>query len=364
MRVSRLLTITLATLAVAGAAASQGLRGEQPANRREAYQAQARTLNTEVDELRRQLVRLSAAQSVDESAALRQRARLERLHKQELALKADIGANRSRLSRLLGALQLYQRDPPPPLFVHARSARNAARAAVIMKTVTPELQRRGRAMAARAEAIRKVRRQVAAASETLFLTESELADRRSEIERLIAQKSGLERRLLGDTRQAEAAARELAAQAASLGDFVDDLAALQRSPRTLTSITLSPPVQGSVVRRFGQRESAGRSEGLTWRTNASAQVLAPTDAVVEYVGPLQGYGLVVILRPGAPYHVVLAGLEEAASGAGRNVVAGEPIGRMARGAPELYLEVRRGGEPVDPARWLQGSSQPARNGRS
>jgi septal ring factor EnvC (AmiA/AmiB activator) len=93
-------------------------------------------------------------------------------------------------------------------------------------------------------------------------------------------------------------------------------------------------------------------------------VLAPTDATVEYVGPLKGYGLVVILRPGAPYHVVLAGLDEAASGAGRTVAAGEPIGRMAQGPSDLYLEVRRNGEPVDPARWLQRSSQPRRGERS
>ena len=364
MRVFPPLIAVLAVLAVAPAPASgQNLRGEQAASRRDAYRVQARTLGQEVAELRAQLVRLGAAQSVDERQALRQRARLERLHRQEMALKEDIGANRSRLSRLLGALQLYQRDPPPPLFVHARSARNAARAAVLMKAVTPELNRRGRALSERAEAIRKVRRQVAAASEVLFLTESELADRRGEIETLIAQKSSLERRLLGDAAQAEAAARELAAQANSLGDLVNDLGALQRAPQVRT-ISLLPPVQGRLVRRFGQRFGAGRAEGVSWRTGGSAQVLAPTDARVEYVGPLKGYGLVVILRPGEPYHVVLAGLDEAASGAGRSVAAGEPIGRMAQGTPELYLEIRRGGEPVDPARWLQGVSQPARSGRS
>ena len=354
-----------AALVLAAAPASgQALRGEQPNARRDLHRAQAQVLGREVDDLRRRLVQLGGAQSVDEGEALRQRARLERLQRQEEALKQDIGANRSRLSRLLGALQLYQRDPPPPLFVHARSARNAARAAVLMKVVTPELNRRGRSLSARAEAIRKVRRQVAEASELLFLTESELADRRAEIETLIAQKSSLERRLLGDAREAEAAANEIAARASSLGDLVTDLSALDRSPRPAAAMTLAPPVQGRLLRTFGQPAGAGRTEGVVWRTGRAAQVLAPTDARVEYVGPLKGYGLVVILSPGGPYHVVLAGLDEAASGVGRNVVAGEPIGRMANGAPELYLEVRRGGEPVDPAQWLQGVSQPVRRGRS
>ena len=364
MRVLPPVLAVLTLLALAPAATGQSLRGEQAGNRRDLHRAQAEALSREVEDLRRQLVQLGGAQSVDEGQALRQRARLERLQRQELALKEDIGANRSRLARLLGALQLYQRDPPPPLFVHARSARNAARAAVLMKAVTPELNRRGRELSARADTIRRVRRQVAAASELLFLTESELADRRAEIERLIAQKSNLERRLTGDAGEAEAAARELAAQANSLGDLVSDLAALDRAPRPAVNMSLRPPVQGRLVGRFGQPAAAGRAEGLTWRTNSSAQVLAPADARVEYVGPLKGYGLVVILSPGEPYHVVLAGLDEAASGAGRSVVAGEPIGRMANRTPELYLEVRRGGEPVDPARWLQGVSQPARGGRS
>jgi septal ring factor EnvC (AmiA/AmiB activator) len=117
-----------------------------------------------------------------------------------------------------------------------------------------------------------------------------------------------------------------------------------------------------LVRRFGDRAGRAQIKGVAWRTQASAQVLAPVDAKVEYVGPLKGYGLIVILTPGEPYHVVLAGLDQAASGAGRRVAAGEPIGRMVAGGSELYLEVRRAGEPVDPAQWL--ASQPQRRGRS
>jgi septal ring factor EnvC (AmiA/AmiB activator) len=128
-------------------------------------------------------------------------------------------------------------------------------------------------------------------------------------------------------------------------------------------LTLRPPVQGALVRRFGQRRegAATRAAGLSWSAAGSAEVLAPTGARVEYVGPLKGYGLVVILTPSERFHLVLAGLDQAAAGAGRTVLAGEPIGRMAPGAPsELYLEVREGGEPVDPARWL-AATVPARN---
>ncbi len=125
---------------------------------------------------------------------------------------------------------------------------------------------------------------------------------------------------------------------------------------------LVQPVQGQMAARFGQVRGQTPIRGVVWRTQGSAKVLAPTDARVEYVGPLKGYGLIVILRPEEGTHVVLSGLDQAASGAGRRVAAGEPIGRMAGGGSELYLEVRREGAPVDPARWLAAPLR--RSGRS
>jgi septal ring factor EnvC (AmiA/AmiB activator) len=352
-----LLLLLAAALTAPAAASSQGLRGEQAIVKPD-YRGEAGRLRREIEELQRELVGLGVAQFEDEGEAVGQRQGLVRLNTREARLQAEIAANRTQLTRLLGALQLYQRDPPPPLFVHAGSARDAARAAVLMKTVAPELERRGEALAEQADAMRKVRRDVALASETLILTESELEERRADIERLIARKSQLERRLLADADAADRTARQLAAQAGSLGELVQDLADYNQPLRQSGVLAFMQPVQGQLVGRFGEKSGALKAEGLTWRTAGAAQVLAPADARVEYVGPLKGYGLVVILRPSDAYHVVLAGLDQAASGAGRSVAAGEPIGRMANesDAPrELYFEVRRNGEPVDPARWLQAS---------
>jgi septal ring factor EnvC (AmiA/AmiB activator) len=91
-------------------------------------------------------------------------------------------------------------------------------------------------------------------------------------------------------------------------------------------------------------------------------VLSPADGRVDYAGPLKGWGVVLILRLTGGYHLVLAGLGSSNARVGTAVAAGEPIGRMqtAPGAgkdkdqatSELYLEVRKGETPVDPARWL------------
>jgi septal ring factor EnvC (AmiA/AmiB activator) len=68
-----------------------------------------------------------------------------------------------------------------------------------------------------------------------------------------------------------------------------------------------------------------------------------------------GWGVILIIRTRAGYHVVLGGLDQATIPAGRSITAGQPVGRMATsegGGPELYLELRRGGAPIDPVRWL------------
>ena len=66
-------------------------------------------------------------------------------------------------------------------------------------------------------------------------------------------------------------------------------------------------------------------------------------------------GLMMILDVGGDVLVIVSGLDALYPQAGQWVLAGEPIGRMAdrkTPSPELYLEVRHKGEPIDPEKWL------------
>jgi septal ring factor EnvC (AmiA/AmiB activator) len=194
---------------------------------------------------------------------------------------------REDLVRLLGALALFRRDPPPALLTPSRSIRDAVRGQILARALIPQLQARVRAL-----------------------------DR------------------------AAVAPADLSAR-----------------PPPAFRLSLTAPVAAPLVARFGQAAAAGGpDEGLTWACQRGAPVRAPLDAVVDYAGPLKGYGIVLILRAGGAYHLVLAGLGSTQAVAGRPVAAGQIVGRMARDAgraPELYLEVRRGAEPVDPARFLE-----------
>jgi len=304
----------------------------------------------EIQDLRTELDRLDHARIAAGTDVDAKRARLESLNARENAILANLGSNRQRLSLLLSALQLFRRDPPPALLVAPADARDAVRAAILIRAMTPELQRRAEAYGRQAVAVGTLRREAAAASAELFTAESVVADRKGEIERLIIEKTRLERAF---AQEALTQQNELS----TLGALTDGLGRIEPSG----PLVLRQPTPGDVVRRFGQDMPAGgKSPGLTLRTEKGASVNAPTAGIVEYAGALNGWGAVLILRTQGAYHVVLGGLDQITASPGQSVAAGAPIGKMpdhVSSEPELYLEVRENGVPADPERWLKQESR-------
>jgi septal ring factor EnvC (AmiA/AmiB activator) len=205
----------------------------------------------------------------------------------------------------------FRRDPPPALLVNPRDAVDAARAAILVKAITPELRRRARVYAVQAGEIARQRRLAAVASEALFTRDSQKADLHP---------------------VAPGAAAEL-------------------RPALLA------PLPGPVIHHFGDALSGGgKADGLTILAAPKAGVRAPDTGIVQYVGPVKGWGVILILRLAGGYHLVLAGLDRADVAVGQSVAAGSAVGSMPDGRqtpPELYLEVREHGAPVNPARWLK-----------
>ena len=247
---------------------------------------------------------------------------LARLNIRETELTAEQAHNMSQLARLLSVVEQLRRDPPPALLVSPQDARDAARAAILVRAMTPELQQRARVYAREAGEMVRQRRLAAVASEAVFMSESEQAD---------------------------------------VAPAPAETAPALHRPRAFTGPLVHPdhllaPVSGQLVRRFGQpAPGGGRSNGLSYAALRGARVASPAAGVVQYVGPVKGWGVILILRLTGGYHLVLAGLSEASVGVGQSVAPGQPVGWMPDGrqtSSELYLEVRDQSAPVDPAGWL------------
>ena len=386
LRVSALLTVIFVLTAgvVVGAAPSREdlarIEARAKARQRdlETLRTQATEARRDVNSLRSQLIQLASEQNRSEQTASDSRAKLVQLNLRESELANSLGKNQNQLSRLLAALQLYGRNPPPALLVHPSNAKDAVRAAILMRAVTPELHNRAKGFSAEVQEIARVRRETAAASEALFTAESDIADRRGKIEALLQEKAALEQAVTADAQLASEDLKKLAARAKSLRELLQGLPR-QASPSAkgepqgpsagpeIRNSRFINPSAGTLIRRYGQTAprtgaaGGGRSEGWTWRTDKGASVRAPIQGTVEYAGPLKGWGMVLILRLGGGYHLVLAGMDQTTAEAGRTLSAGEPVGRMSdqdRPTPELYMEIRRDGSPVDPARWLASLRAP------
>ncbi len=252
--------------------------------------------------------------------------RLARLNVEETELSVEQAHNMSQLSRLLSVLEELKRDPPPALLVSPKDAKDAVRAAILVKAMTPGLQARANGYAHEAGEMMRQRRLAAVESETLFTNDSARAD-------------------------------------------ANPLPVLRgpQAPPGLPEAAMTPPqslsipTPGPIVRRFGQAlASGGRSNGVTFAAAGGARVASPGPGYVQYVGPVKGWGVILILRLAGGYHLVLAGLDKTSVSVGQSVAAGEAVGSMpdsrqsdgGKTSRELYLEVRDQGAPVDPGRWL------------
>ncbi|MSP01176.1 MAG: hypothetical protein EXR07_09040 [Acetobacteraceae bacterium] len=128
---------------------------------------------------------------------------------------------------------------------------------------------------------------------------------------------------------------------------------------------LTMPVAGSLLRGWGDPEDGEPATGQSWQTEPGAQVVAPCGGTIAFAEPFRGYGLLVIIDCGGGYHAVLSGMDQIAVAPGRPIHSGDSIGTMraavetagsdpaAVGPPVLYLELRKGGRPVNPAPWVR-----------
>lgn len=319
--------------------------------------------------------------------------RLAGLGVQQDALRASLAERRGVLAEVLGALQRMGLNPPPAILVRPEDALASVRSSILLAAVVPELRGETEVLIADLRELQRLADGIAAERERLASTVANQAEEQRRLSLLLDEKRRLqaesEDRLAGE----QARAAELAAEAGSLAELIEalegeiEIAAIEqerraeaenralsasRTPLTVASLAFSAmkgrvdlPVAGRLERRFGEADgSGGTLQGDMLATHSAAIVTAPVDGSVLYAGPFRSYGQLLILNAGEGYHVVLAGMGRISVSPGQAVLAGEPVGLMgesrvasavalagASTGPELYVEFRKEGKPVDPAPW-------------
>lgn len=325
--------------------------------RRASAEADRRRLETEARAAERELKTLAAARESAEAqrrAAATEVTTLERLATQLTAEERRAEERRARAGAALEAtlITLSLPEPDAPQIVAAVAGRELARRATISAIVA------GRAREERAD--------LAARRAELAVAQARLDSAGAALEAALLQQQARRALLNAEAVSAGRRVTALAEQARSLRALVARAtrprSAVAATPQSASLKTRGAPsgaglarlVAGSeIARRFGARGA----EGVTLRTASGARVLAPSAAKVAWAGPFRSYGSVLILDPGGDVAIVLTGMGSVLVREGQIVQPGRAIAEMpldATAAPELYVEVRRNGDPVDPVPWLNG----------
>ena len=320
-----------------------------------------------------------------EEAAYAAEEQLMLLADESQTASATLVSDQGAMEDLLAALMTFGSRRPPALAASPDDVSGAVRAAILMSDTAPALKARAADLRQRLAAINDIAAATRAQQDYLVSATGALDARRAEIAALAEEKRRAQANLDAETIAARATASRLASEAEDLRGLLDSLAraapvkpslkpAVKPPAKPATSLPAKPPakpsttsavkpasgaplnlVVGTPLRRFGRTIGGEKQEGLTLSARAGATVIAPLDARVQFSGPFRTYGQMAILDVGNDVLVVVSGLETLYPEAGQWVLAGEPIGRMAdrkSPSPELYLEVRRKGQPVDPETWL------------
>lgn len=324
--------------------------------------------------------------------------RLETLKQQEAGIRSSLAARRGVLAEVLGALQRMGLNPPPAILVRPEDALASVRSAILLGAVVPELRGETEILAADLSELSRVAASIEAERTRLVATVGEQLAEKQRLSLLLAEKQRLqsERETALDAEQKRS--EELAAKAKSLKGLIASLEAearaaearkqaeaekarrdaelaalavpernrlVESAPFSALARQIALPVAGWFKRRFGGDDSnGGVMLGDMVATQSGAIVTAPSDGSVLYAGPFRSYGQLLILNAGDGYHVVLAGMSRITVALGQSVLAGEPVGVMGEArvasasgsadgntGPELYIEFRKDGKPVDPAPW-------------
>lgn len=118
------------------------------------------------------------------------------------------------------------------------------------------------------------------------------------------------------------------------------------------------PAAGPISRRFGDDRAGGRMrwQGMLIDADNGSEVRAVSHGRVAYADWLQHYGLVLILDHGDGWLSLYGHNQALYQEVGDWVAPGDVIATVGdsggRDRSGLYFEIRNGGEPVNPARWL------------
>ncbi|MBO7333120.1 MAG: peptidoglycan DD-metalloendopeptidase family protein [Alphaproteobacteria bacterium] len=340
------------------------------------FEKQAKSVASEVADVQKQMVKAGAEVQNFEEVVSDLEGNLKELEKQQKEVESRLDLRQEQLIRFLSGLQKMAINPPEKAFFYVGNPVDNLRSALLLKEIGGPLQAKTERLRNDLTMLATLQAATKAQATQMKVASIRLEENRQSMEKLLKQKSVLQKHFETQSAEAKKRADSLGKQAKDIRDLLSKLEeerkrkreeeqlagiARQEKPsfwkkeKTLETDMgkLSLPAKGRIIQTYGQETEGGlQAKGLTIETRSGAQVTTPSDGVVLFAGPFKGYGNLIIVEHAGGYHSLLAGLDEMYPSVGQNVLSQEPIGKMAgKTAPKLYVELRKDGHPVNPEKW-------------
>ncbi len=221
-------------------------------------------------------------------------------------------------------------------------------------------------------------------------TKTRLESRKRELDRLKAEtdrerlslnqirveRANLLKKIRSDAKSNEQAAAELERASRRIQGLIGELekrrlAAERGAPGTGPPLLgdfgrnrgrLPWPVNGRVARPFGSQVNPRFgtktfNSGVDIAASFGTPITAVAKGRIEYVNWLEGYGKCAIINHGGGFYTLYANASEILVSVGRDVAAGEIIGRVgdtgSTMGTALHFEIRKGREALNPLEWFR-----------
>jgi septal ring factor EnvC (AmiA/AmiB activator) len=293
------------------------------------------------------------------------RTRRGQIEAQSRARERDLGTERDALAGQMRAAYLIGRDEPLKLLLNQRDPARAGRMFAYY----------GYFGRARAGQIARIREHIASLAQLQVQLEAEEQryaaleqDQKRELDALESARSergAVLAKVQQESRSRVASLERLRKEQAALERLLRELRrAIQRFPSDSRDPfarlrgKLTWPVAGRVVARYGETRAGGlKWEGVLLSAERGAAVRSIYHGRVIYADWLAGLGLLVIVDHGGGYMSLYGHNDALFRKVGERVTAGDSIAAVGdsggRPRPELYFEIRRNAQPLDPRPWFQ-----------
>jgi len=302
--------------------------------------------------------------------------------RQSAALDRRLAQRRQPLVRLTAALQTMARRPLVLSALQPGSLSDVVHTRAVLASAVPVVRQRTAGLRAELERAQALEHERRAALTDWRDAEAALGARRSQLVALASRERAAALRASGGANREEERALALSEEARDLDALVgklDEAGSLRQrlaalpgpvlrtaqpgavsqpvqapAPAPLATATAPPdryqlPVTGRVVSGFGAESVAGaRTSGVSIAPRPAALVVAPGRGRIAFAGPYRGYGTIVIVEHPNGWTSLITGLSRVDVSVGQAIMAGSPLGQASATRPQISLELRRDGDPVNP----------------